>query len=79
MRYVTVYYTFLNGYSQPKFHKSKQDAMRYFKWAIPAMFQNYRKNDIPKDAPCSYGFPHRNLMCMSIRDYNKITKGTTND
>ena len=69
MRYVTFYYSFLNGLSDVDFHNDKDSAIAFYRRNAKHYF-NVR---LPRKTvvPTACGFPHRQFCVASIRAFNK--------
>jgi hypothetical protein len=78
---VTFYYGMMEGLSDYKEHKNKEEAEAYFR----ANYNKYFQFDTGMKGikpPCSYGYPHRKYYCMTKYRFNKRfgdKYDTTND
>ena len=69
MTYVTYYDTFLDGLSDVKFHKNKDEAVKFYRTAAHCYFDNL---SLPTKItpPTACGFPHRMFAVVSIKQFN---------
>lgn len=70
MKYITFYYTFLNGLLDVEVHDSKDDAVKFYRKNARYYFDglNLPAKTTP---PAACGFPHRWFGVMSIRMFRK--------
>ena len=67
MRWVTCYWSIRGGLQDVTVHKDRDTATRFFQ----ANYQSYFEIIVPFKAklPCTYGFPHRKFMGMSMTKF----------
>lgn len=69
MRWVTFHWSIINGVSDVTIHKDKETATKFFKSAYRSYFE--LSGPFKPVLPCSYGYPHRKFMGMSILSFNR--------